>query len=54
MKKCARTAIERAASAAAIVPGPIFVECVIKRVATKRISLFGSQNQVPEREIVDV
>jgi hypothetical protein len=35
MKKCAMTAIERAASAAAIVPGPIFVVFVmVKRVAT--------------------
>jgi hypothetical protein len=52
MKKCANTAIERAARAAAIVPGPIFAVGIVKRVATTRISLFGSQNQVPERGIV--
>jgi hypothetical protein len=51
MKKCVRTAIERAAIAAAIVPGPIFVLDIDKRCATRGLSLFGSGNQVPERGI---
>jgi hypothetical protein len=54
MKKCAKTAIERAASAAAIVPGPTLAVGIVKRVATRGISLFGSRNQVPEWGIVRV
>ena len=34
MKKCVSTAIDRAASAAAIVPGPIFVLDMLKRCVT--------------------
>jgi hypothetical protein len=52
MKKCVRTAIDSAASAAAIVPGPIFGVDIVKRVLTSGISLFGWRNQVPERGIV--
>jgi hypothetical protein len=54
MKKCAKTAIDRAASAAAIVPGPTLAVGIVKRVATKRISLFGRRKQVPERGIVRI
>jgi hypothetical protein len=51
MKKCVRTAIDKAARAAAIVPGPTFGFCMVKRCATGGLSPFGSQNQVPETGI---
>jgi len=50
MKKCVSTAIDKAASAAAIVPAPTFGQdwlWTLKRCGTAADCAFGGQNQVP-------